>query len=195
MNTLVSAQAAYLNALSTALPNHTVRSHGGEFDLKQIETYGARAPALVLTLLRFDVFRSGGYPTARAHWGLVCITKNEGDGFLRHTTCVQLAEQAAGIILPLFAGANLSGATSSAQKQIISRNLFSSALDLRGVAMWGLEWTQLMDLVQDHSDAVDFKTLKMFWDLAPDTDGVYEAEDEITNLDLVDDDPDDPITP
>jgi hypothetical protein len=184
MSSLINAREAYMVALEGALPNVKVYKHGGEFDLKQLKAYGRQAPCVILSLLRFDATRQGGYPVAAAHWGLVVMTKNEGNGIPRDDAALDLTERAVSCILPFFAGSTPQGAVSSATKQIVSRNLFNAPLDQEGIAMWGAEWRQTVDLVQDLNHAADFKRIGLKWDLAPEgPDGQLEAEDLIEDLD------------
>jgi hypothetical protein len=178
--TLLQARADYVTALQTVSGLH-VYTHGGTFDLAQLKAYARQAPAAILSLLRFDTVRIGGYPVATAHWGVIVMARDT-PGAKRAEAVIDLAERVVSAVLPVFAGQSTSGAVARSGKTIESRNLFSAPLDAEGIAMWGLEWTQGLDLVQTDT-SVDLSTLHLAWDLHT-PDGTIEAEDDLTHLEV-----------
>ncbi len=183
MSSLVDAQDAWVTVLSASLPTVNVFEHGGRFTSKDLAEYSKQAPALALSLLRFDPVRQGGVTTCTAYWALIGFTVNgkQGRGD-RGDLCIALMESAAHVILQTFGAQNALGAVSR-PSEAIARNMFSFELDRVNVAMWGLEFQQQIDLVQTF-DAVPFERMHLVWDLAPrDNDPpvgeIPEAEDEI----------------
>jgi hypothetical protein len=181
MSSLANVRAAYLVALEAALPAAKVYTHGGAFDAKQLAAYSRQAPAVVLTLLRFDAVRQGGYPVAIAHWGVVCFTKNTTP-ILKDEACIALMEQVVGVLLPLFGGSTVTQPVSSALKQIQCRNMFGATIDAEGIAMWGAEFAQQLDLVQTDT-SVDLKRFHLTYDMAQTEDLETDAEDLLEDLD------------
>ncbi len=192
MSSLLNVRAAYLVALETALAPAKVYVHGGAFDAKQLAAYGRQAPAVVLTLLRFDAKRQGGYPVgADAHWGLVAFTKNEPSHLVagarfapqqKDEDCIALIEKAVTALMGTFPGA-ASGQPVSAPKTIHCRNMFGVTLDAEGVAMWGAEFAQQLDLVQVDT-SVDLVRFHLTYDLAATADLESDAEDLLEDLDV-----------
>lgn len=182
MSSLSNVRAGYLTALEAGLPGIQVYSHGGSFDAKQLAAYGRKAPAVVLTLLRFDAVRQGGYPVAIAHWGLVCFTKNTPGLPGKDELCVALIEKAVGVLLPLFGGSTSTQPVSTALKMIHCRNMFSVTIDMDGIAMWGAEFSQQLDLVQTDT-SVDLARFHLTYDLAATADLETDATDYLQDLD------------
>ena len=177
MTSLLIARSAYKTALET-VPGIRVYTHGGMFTAKDLERYSRAAPCAVLSLLRFDPRTESGIVQATAYWGVVCVTKAE-PGTPQDAGCIALAEACCIALLPVVAGED--GASTPTDME--GRNLFSQPLDAVGIAMWSLEWTQTLDLVQDIvSD--EWTRFHASWDLYPrDNDAelgtILEAEDDV----------------
>lgn len=186
MSSLVDAKNAWLTLLRTQvgaeIPTVNVFFHGGKFDRKQLETYSKKAPALALALIRFDPVLQGGTVASMAHWAIMAFTVNgaRGDGD-RHDTAIALAEVTSRVVSRAFAGQNASGATSRPQ-DVLARNQFGFELDRQNVAMWSIEFVQVVDLVTQ-VDSVPFERMNIVWDLSPrdnnaELGDIPEAEDD-----------------
>jgi hypothetical protein len=178
MGALMDARNAYLEALDT-LDGVNVSPHGGRFTIKELERYAKLAPAAVLTLLKFEPTLAGGLYSAKASWGCVFFTKDTQTDRERGVSVIDLVEKAVSVLLPVF-----NGAAGGRPMSMDARNLFTSPLDAIGIAMWGLEWDQMLDLSPSQGEAVDWSLLHLTWDLAPrdndaDLGDVPEAEDDI----------------
>lgn len=181
MSSLLVARTAYLSALSTdaSLEGVQVYSHGGEFDLAQLKAYSRQAPCVVLALLKFSPTIQAGIVTCTAKWGLVAITKNDAAATRRAESVIELTEKAVKVLLRVFAGE----AAAQRPKDMQAVNLFSAALDQVSIAMWGVEFTQYLDLVETF-DSDDLTSVHLIWDLYPrdndaDLGTVLEAEDDV----------------
>lgn len=178
MGALIDARNAYLEALDT-LKGVNVSPHGGRFTQKELERYARLAPAAVLTLLKFNPMRQGGLYSATATWGCIFFTKDTQTERERGVSVVDLAEKASCLLLSTFVGD-----AGGRPMDMEARNLFTTPLDLIGIAMWGIEWDHMLDLTPDQGEAVDWTLLHLTWDLAPrdndaDLGDVPEAEDDI----------------
>lgn len=164
MSTLVDTWDAWITVLET-IPNVHVYPHGGSFTKSELKRHSRQAPALLLTLLRFDPIVQGGIITSEARWGLIAITKDSSTKD-RHRTCIALAELAAAKILLSFGGQNAGGAVSRG-KDLAAKNLFGTELDGEAnIAMWGIEFVQTLDLTVEILTA-QWTKFALTWDLAP----------------------------
>lgn len=178
MSSLLDARDVYATALQGISGVH-VYAHGGTFDRTQIERYAREAPALVVSLLRFDADLEGGSTMAKVYWGVVGFTRSEKPGDPRDRTVIDLAEAATQVLLVTFAGMS----PRSRPRGIEARNLFGVEVDRIGIAMWGLEWQQILELDQVDTSA-PFTRLHADWDLSPRDNAaplgqVLEASDDV----------------
>lgn len=157
-----------------------VSTHHGDFDLEALTRYGKQAPHLVLAVLRFTPVRGGGTIIADTVFGLVALTDDRAD-VRRADACLDLADAATRALLPLFSGS--ASTTVSTPQDYQAVNEYSAALDKLGVAMWGMTWTQSIDLI-DVDTSVPFNGVDVDYDLSTRPEGedlgeVPEARDEI----------------
>jgi hypothetical protein len=181
----MSARDAFVAAMQAAptLAGVNIYTHGGSFDLDELNTFSRKAPSLVIALLRFDADIQGGIVSAHARWGLIGFTRDTKSGAAtvpRDRSCVDLLEAACAVILRTFGGAGVRGRG----REFTARNLFGRKLDATtNIAMWGAEFQQDLDLTETiESDA--WLRMGLTWDLYPrDNDAplsdLPEAEDLI----------------
>lgn len=200
MGSLIATRSAWVELLlghapataddvTSTLPALTgvhIYAHGGSFDLRELRRFARQCPALIISLLRFDPIIQAGIVTTVAHWGVIVMTKDASTAD-RDRTVVELAEAAVKVVLSSFAGQNPSGAVSR-PGDLVARNLFSTELDKEtNLAMWGFEFTQVLDLVQV-IETSDYLTMHLEYDLYPrdpapvepaEIGEIIEAEDDI----------------
>lgn len=157
----------------------TVSWHGGDFNLEDLRTYGANAPALVLALLRVGHEQQDGSTVAMAHWGLVALTVDD-KALDKHTGCLVLLDATLRAVGQSIFG---TGPMVGKNDKLDAVNEYSRALDELGIAMWALAWQQKIELV-DEDTSVAFNALRVRYDLYPRPEGealgdVVEAEDLI----------------
>lgn len=158
-----------------------VSIHGGNFTDVELRAYGAKAPHIVLAMLRADLTLQGGAPTASVGMVAVVIEADRpGAGADRHTRALALTDAALRVLSRLFAG-GMDGI--SKPRDMTARNLFSREWDRTGIAAWALSWVQTVILTDSTSWDI-FATLDTKYDITPrDNDAplgqVPDAEDII----------------
>lgn len=180
MSTLLAVRTQYFTALEQ-LQGLGVSVHGGTFTQQELERYSKRAPHAVLTLLGFESQFESGITQAEAQWGLMLFTKQE-PGVRRDASCIALAEAITQTIMEQWPAAE-DAEQVSRPTDVQARNVYSTPLDAIGIAMWSLEWKQLLDLTVP-VEVAEWYRLNVKYDVQPRTDGTEiheqpEAEDDI----------------
>lgn len=165
MTTLSSVAAAYVAELSadSRLAGVNVSFHGGDFTLEDAKRYSAGAPALILTILGFDVELHDGSVMACTQWGAVALAKDV-PGTQRRVGVVDLAEAAVQALAQTFVASSVS--TLGKPCNLKAGNSYSPAADATGLAFYALTWEQEIEL-QEADTSVDLDTLYVDYDLAP----------------------------
>lgn len=184
MSTLAEAREAYVAALSaypalTAM-RVTVSTHGGSFDLDQLQKYSKSTPAAVLSLLSFELDGSEGYKRCEARWGVVCFAQHTG----KDASAAEIAQAVCDCLLSDFVGLD----TEHRILEAAARNLFGVPTDFKGVAMWAVEFASDFELTSCGDTAEEpetFTGVDAGWDISPrDNDApvgeITEALDELT---------------
>lgn len=191
MSSLVDVRTAMVTALraDSRLAGVNVSTHGGDFTLAELLRYGGKGcPALVLALLRFKPQDNGGLIVAEATWGLVAMTKDAvapevidpptaARTIRRDESVIDLADKASRCILRLFAGTDAT--VVGRPQEMICQNEFAEKLDREGIAMWGMQFGQLIDLQEESDSSVPFDLLHAEWDLVPLSQPADELGDQI----------------
>jgi hypothetical protein len=119
-----------------------VVEHGGPITLEELKRVATRAPALVVACLGVpSITREGMQVTTDAAYAVFCVaakspSETQGDIAL---ALVSLAS----LDIP---GQRWNQAASGVPQQIAATNLYSSALDKVGLALWAIRWRQKVDL-------------------------------------------------
>lgn len=152
MSALLAARTELVTALSAdpLLDGVRVVTHGGDFGLEDLQRYAVQAPCLVVAALRFDPTDEGGTIAAETVMGVVAVAKDT-PGLRRDAGALTLIDTATRVLMRI--GVPATGG--SRPRNVIARNLFSTKLDVTGVAMWCLTYTQVVDLQDDVSSYVD----------------------------------------
>lgn len=175
MSHLVALRDAIVASISESVTQfESVKAHGGDIDLNEINRVALRSPSAFVVCLGGRVRRHGGAAAQEANLAIFIICHGSSQT-LRDSQVMALTEAVAIQV------SNNAWAYEHAKapEDISARNLFSSNLDRRaGVALWAVSWTQLVDASFD-AEAYDALPLLhevyVKTDLAP-MDGVYEDE-------------------
>jgi hypothetical protein len=184
-SSLTLVREAYVTALAAApeLAGVHISSHGGLFSEKEIAEYSRQAPAAVITLVGFKPVRQDGAAICECQWGLIVFTIDKPAAAARKArTAMDIAAAAAHVLLVTAVGSDVTNV--NAPHNMSASNEFTRAADSRGLAIWGLRWSQSVELAVDTSGYGDLETLDAKWDVYPrdnnaDLGDVIEAEDTI----------------
>jgi hypothetical protein len=162
----------------------TCEAHGGAFDtVKELDRYAKRSPAAIVAVLRANSSIFGGVPRAHPVLGIFCLTTDK-PGLKRDDGALDLMDNVMDFLLR--SPAPTWSLAAKTPQNVIARNLYSEALDARGIALWGVFWEQPVDLAQPVSnDEPSFDLMHIDYDLAPrandaDLGDVIDAEDDVT---------------
>lgn len=185
MSSLLEARDAYEQALKTYGPLQGVNiyTHGGTFSQQELERYSKSSPAVVLALLAFGMDMLEGYLRATASWGVIVIAEDKPGKFLaKDRRVVEIASQVSTAILTNYVDLNVE----FKPQEVENTNMFGTALDRIGAAMWGLEFKSSFEVSDPTLDTAPFNTIAATWDLAPrdgdpepDVGDIPEALDEV----------------
>lgn len=166
-----------------------VHTHGGFFDLKELLAYGAQgAPAAILAMLMAEGVTQGGQAVAECRFAIVLLCEDKPAPNDRSRQVIDLSDAVLRIVLKTGQRWGLTAHGVGAPTDVRARNLYSRDLDAKGVALWGVEWRQQIDLAESTDLTVPLESINAKWDLAPrDNDApmipavgsVQDAEDEI----------------
>lgn len=166
-----------VSTIETQFPAfNTVKSHGGRFDQQELMRYGLRSPAALVTVIgtRGKATSHAGQATATIQFACYIVAVGQSDN-PKDSEVLDLVE------LITAAAVNNLWAYSDAQAPKDTRmdNLYTGTIDNKGVALWAVLWTQLVDLaVFDVGTLDDFNQMNTDFDLAP-ADGVIDAQGEL----------------
>lgn len=161
--------------------------HGGDIDLAELKVYARNTPALILALAGIK----GMYQSERVAecmWALFVVCEDTGDGaggvYGKIEQTHDYVDALLRVLLAFGQRWGLSDRGVGPVTDVVARNLYSRKIDDRGVALWGLSWTQQIDLADDTDLTVPLNTIHADWDLYPRVDGAVlgdelEASDEL----------------
>lgn len=190
MSSIVDVRTRIAAALSAGLPGVNVSTHGGDFALDDLLRYGAKPPHAVLACLRFRPRDDhGGLVVAEVTWGLVVLTKDATittpapRTVRRDESVLDLADRTARIILRLFPG--IEDTSVGRPQEMICSNEYSDKLDRNGIAMWGIQFGQVIDLQEENDSSVPFERVHADWDLLPLSQPGDELGDQLEAQDII----------
>lgn len=184
MNSLHNFRTAVAATLAadSRLAGVKVSTHGGNFDSKELDRYAKQTPAVIVSLHHAVARVEGGLPVVDVTATIICMAQD------RPTTdkdvgVMQLVDAVLNI-LTRFPNQNWGLTTLGGVREARATNAFSEGIDLKGVAMWVVGWTQAVELLPSVLVTDTFDTLHIDWDLAPrDNDAelgeVIDATDDI----------------
>lgn len=153
---LASCRAAIRKVLSKRIDDSHVIEVGGAFTMKDIEDWALKSPSYVVTCLGVpSIEMQGGMVVASAAWAVFCLVESKQQA-TRHKQALLNAESVLAIV-----GNNerWEGNANARAMQISLVNMYTSAMDRIGVALWAARWRQNVDLsAQAFSTFDDFDT-------------------------------------
>jgi hypothetical protein len=176
---ITAVQQAIVTTLKTGLTDlKTCDIHGGSFDVQELLRVSVRAPGVLVTVLDATV-DGGAFPPAAQVTFAAFIYAADKPGMPRGQAALALAEAALALIYGADWGISDVQTTPS---QIQARNLFSTQLDKKGVAIWGISWQQKIELSQmvDATQLNDFITFDAHYDVDTTQTDNPVAEDHVT---------------
>lgn len=161
--------------LKSSIDNVHVKTHGGPLMVETIKDIAVRAPAIVVACLGIPrMNRQGTVVSAEAVFGAFCITEDKAKN-LRDAEALVLVES----VMAELQSNNWGGTASSAPRDAVATNLYSTQLDNEGICLWGVRWRQLVDLERNiPSTYDDFDTHYATYELADATDDTPSTEDQ-----------------
>lgn len=172
-----------LQAIATEIKNkitplRTCDTHGGRFDLQELLRVAAQSPGVFVSIVSVDDVKSlHGEFEALITFGAFSVAKDtpSADRSAMGLTIVQ----ALASVIPN----NMWGLDESVTKpeSINAKNLYSGALDKKGVSLWGTTWRQRMSLgtAVNVSDLGDFLLMHMDYDVDADQENEPTTTDDI----------------
>lgn len=152
----VTYRSAIVTTLATKVQGFvTVAAARGSLDSEELERLGKRLPACLLTLTDItDVSNEGGAVTCTCAWALFVLTKEQAQ-LTRDTGALVFV----GNILQVLPFEDFGIQDASTVMNIECTNLYSTALDERGAALWLIRFEQriTLDSKLDPGDLDDFK--------------------------------------
>lgn len=184
-SSLTLVREAYVTTLANApeLAGVNISSHGGLFTEKEIAEYSRQAPAAVVTLVSFKPSRQDGAAICECQWGMIIFTTDKpGTASRRPRTAIDITAAVSAVLLVTAVGEDV--ANVNAPHSMAASNEFTRGADSKGLAIWGLRWSQSVELAIDTSNYGDLETVDAKWDLYPRDNAavlgdVIEAEDTI----------------
>jgi hypothetical protein len=180
MSRIVQTRSAIAEKIEEIMPDDvSVFTHGGQFDLDQVKRYSAKAPAIIVACLRMGSIEiQGGERVADLRWVAMILERNR-DNDRRGVLALAKLELLTHLIAENRWGLDFTTAPATGFN---AANLFSGAVDAKGLAMWAVVWDQKIDLVGTFADSLaDFKTLVTDYDLDT-TDGISDDATDIVSL-------------
>jgi hypothetical protein len=140
--TVAGLRTSVKDALDTAMTTVIdVNEHGGAVNMDEVMRWARRSPAIFVAVLGVDEISNDGVTTGRVRIGAFVVTKGTS-AILRDTDALNLSEAVMG-----HASNNLwAYGNAKAPKDVVGRNLYTSALDKQNIALWAVTWTQRADL-------------------------------------------------
>jgi hypothetical protein len=172
---LVSVRAEIARFFDENLTGVHVFEHGGAFSVDDIKRYSKKSPAAVVTCLNVpNLVFQGTVVSADAQFGVFCLAA-ESSKEKRDIAALLLAES---IAVETYKNFWFDSAT-SAPSQVNASNLYNSALDKMGIALWVVRWNQQVDLQRNVIATIDdFLTADITYDIG-------ETEDTALPSDIV----------
>ena len=180
---LFALRQAVVDYLRATLPEIEVDTHPGRFDLREINRYGVRQPTIRVAVLSSPVDNDRRSVYLRVNLVAYIVTRTDRQ-FDAEERAMAITEV---LCSHLHASGVLSVDGASRPDNIQAQNLYSSAVDKKGIHLAVVNWQQLLalpDLV-DPSVSEDFAVIAAEYDFAPYPAGA-EPGDGVDANDLID---------
>lgn len=160
----------------TLLKGVEIFEHAGSFSPEDLNRVSAKAPACVVACLGIPKLNIvGGEPVADVDYGIFVVTSNTIRE-KRDVAALNLAEK----ILRSLPFQHWDSKARSRPENISGSNMYSAALDKKGISMWSILWQQQVEILGTvDTDALLTVNTKIN-STAVSTPTVPDAEDTIT---------------
>lgn len=174
--TILGLRNAIISSIDAEIPAFvSVKEHGGNLNATEIKRISTKSPAALVSVLGGDGKLEGGLAVGSMAITVFIITRGSSDN-KRESDVITLAES----VFHEAAHNAWDYEDAQAPMNIKMRNLYNSALDGLGVALWGVAWTQKADAAKfDITTLDEFHTADTKIDLVP-ADGFMESESLVT---------------
>ncbi|TAN61083.1 MAG: hypothetical protein EPN20_12955 [Magnetospirillum sp.] len=138
---LVDLRGAIVATIHARLPALDCQSHPGRFDLAEIKRIAAKAPAVRVACLGLPAAGAAGSGERDQEIRFAAfVLTTDKPRLPRDVAAINLVES----LLLFLPGQRWGkpGVHPVAEGQIKAENLYSSGLDGKGVALWGVNWSQ-----------------------------------------------------
>lgn len=175
---ITTVRSAIIDAVKAAVPGlqDHVEAHGGRFDLDEIKRLAAKSPSMLVACLGVLSARanSAGETEAVCKWAAFVLTTDKR-AVPRDVGALTLVAA----VLPVIPDNRWEVDGVNVPRNVRADNLFSTALDKIGVALWAVTWDQEITLGGLDESTLDlFALMHVDWDLAT-PDETFEAVDDI----------------
>ncbi len=184
MNSLANFRTAIAATLAadSRLAGVKVSTHGGNFDRKELDRYAKQTPAVIVSLHHAMARVEGGEPVVDVTSTIVCMAQDRPT-VKKDVGAMQLVDSVLNILTRV-PNQNWGLTNVGTARDARATNAFSEGIDLEGVAMGVVGWTQSVVLLPTVLVTDQFNTLHVDWDLAPrdndaDLGEVIDATDDI----------------
>jgi len=150
-----------------------VSLHSGTFGLDEIQRYGAKAPAIVLTINGDESCRRGGVLQIELMIAAFIITTDRNDA-KRDASLLPIYERLLWLVHTTYWGFDNDPVVGvKTATKVKSRNMYDSGLDENRLALWGVQWEQLVTVtgVENYDSLDDFRRLVLDYDNMAPVDG------------------------
>lgn len=168
---LITYRAAIASTLAadSRLSGVNIYTHGGLFDLSEINAYARKAPAVVISLAKIEAENLGGQAFGNIAVSLVVFTADRG-GVTRDVRAIQIVEALMNILRRTPNQTWGLGGTFALRvpSDVTAQNLYNRKADNEGVGIWALVFHQLIEMSTGGIESGDdFLTFGAKWDLSP----------------------------
>lgn len=164
MSALLTLRQAVKAELATRITDaNNVLEHAGALTMDELERIATRHPALIVACLGCPmVQRQGTVVLGDAVMAVFVVTSDTRD-LLRDAKAMVIAEQVASVI-----GLNVFGGTGArAPTDIVLSNLYTKALDMKGLSLWAVRWRQYVEFERvGGAEAADLERVVAVYDVS-----------------------------
>lgn len=175
---LATFRDAIADHFTDTYPELNVNTHGGPFTWEEVKRYAERDPALIIAITGAST--EGTLMTGtmiRARISAVVMAHSRA-GEPKDSRVLRIATYVLKEIAKPGQYWGLSSDNLQAPQHISGDNLFTSAADKGGIALFGIAWDQLVDCTETETWD-DLSQIHAEYDLGPEPDDTIEATDDI----------------
>lgn len=174
---IISVRSEIAKHYRNVLGYTKVFEHGGNFSIDDIKRYAqSRHPSIVIGCLGIpSIELQGTVVSANIVFGAFCMS-SERNKTARDIAALSLVES----VISELPTQTWNGSANKVPKNVSGSNLYTSALDKLGIAMWAARWDQQVDLERNTAVTLDdFLTMTAEYDIGQ-TEDTVNTTDTIT---------------